>query len=45
MNGLEFMKSSWLYIEIGQSSLKVLNGEADLDFPLDRQENGRLTNL
>ena len=45
MNGLEFMKSSWLYVEIGQSSLKVLNGEAGVDFPLDRQENGRLTNL
>jgi len=45
MNGLEFMKSSWLYVEIGQNSLKVLNGEAGLDFPLDRQENGRLTNL
>ena len=45
MNGLEFMKSSWLYVEIGQSSLKVLNGEAGSDFPLDRQENGRLTNL
>ena len=45
MSGLDFMKSPWLYVEIGQSSLKVLNGEGALDFPLDREENGRLTRL
>jgi Tfp pilus assembly PilM family ATPase len=45
MSGLDFMKSPWLYVEIGQSSLKVLNGGGGLDFPLDRQENGRLTRL
>jgi len=45
MSGLDFLKSPWLYVEIGQSSLKVLNGEGGLDFPLDRQENGRLTRL
>jgi Tfp pilus assembly PilM family ATPase len=45
VSGLDFMKSPWLYVEIGQSSLKVLNGEGGLDFPLDRQENGRLTRL
>jgi Tfp pilus assembly PilM family ATPase len=44
VNGLEFVKASWLYVEIGQHSMKVVNGEAALDFPLDRQENGRLTN-
>jgi Tfp pilus assembly PilM family ATPase len=43
MNGL--VKSSWLYVEIDQGSLRVLNGEAGLDFPLDRQDNGRLTDL
>ena len=45
MNGLDFMKSPWLYVEIEQRSLKVLNGEGGLDFPLERQENGRLTRL
>ncbi len=45
MSGLDFLKPPWLYVEIGQSSLKVLNGEGGLDFPLDRQENGRLTRL
>src|SRR5256712_9232077 len=27
MSGLDFMKSPWLYVEIEQRSLKVLNGE------------------
>ena len=37
------LKSSWLYVEIEQRALKVLNGEAGFDFPLDRKDNGRLT--
>ncbi len=43
MSALDFMKSPWLYVEIEQGSLKVLNGAGDLEFPLERQENGRLT--
>jgi hypothetical protein len=43
MSGLDFIKSPWLYVEIGQSSMTVVNGDAGLDFPLERQENGRLT--
>ena len=37
------MNSPCLYIEIGQSSLKVLDGDDGLELPLDRQEDGRLT--
>ena len=32
-----------VYIEIGQSSLKVLDGDRGLELPLERLENGRLT--
>jgi len=32
-----------LYLEIGQSSLKMLDGDDGLELSLDRQENGRLT--
>jgi type II secretory pathway component PulL len=34
---------SRLYLEIGQSSLKMLDGDDGLELSLDRQENGRLT--
>jgi Tfp pilus assembly PilM family ATPase len=37
------MNSPSLYLELGQSSLKVLNGDAGLELPLERLENGRLT--
>jgi Tfp pilus assembly PilM family ATPase len=43
MNGFDFMNSSRLYIEIGQSSMRVLNGEAGLELPLQHLPNGRLT--
>jgi Tfp pilus assembly PilM family ATPase len=43
MKRLDFMNSPALYIELGQSSLKVLNGDAGLEVPLERLENGRLT--
>lgn len=45
MKGLEFMHSPGLYIEIGQNSLKALDGEDGLELSLDRLENGRLTPL
>ncbi|MBI4326830.1 MAG: pilus assembly protein PilM [Chloroflexi bacterium] len=38
------MNSPCLYVEIGQSSLKVLEGDNGLELPLDRQDDGRLTN-
>src|SRR5206468_4736543 len=40
-----FLNSAGLYMEIGQSSLKVLDGEDGLELSLERQENGRLTAL
>src|SRR5579872_211442 len=43
MNGMHFLNSSCLYIEIGQGSMKVLQGEAGVELPLERLENGRLT--
>ena len=43
MKGFDFMKSPCLCVEIGQSSLKVLNGDSGLDLVLDRMENGGLT--
>jgi Tfp pilus assembly PilM family ATPase len=43
MKRLDFMNSTALYIELGQSSLKVLKGDAGLEISLERSENGRLT--
>ncbi len=37
------LHSSAVYIEIGQTSLKALNGEAGLEMPLERLPNGVLT--
>jgi len=45
MKGLPFLNPTSLYIEIGQSSLKALDGEDGLELSLERQENGRLTPL
>ena len=43
MKDFELMNSKCLYIEIGQSSLQVLNGSDGLQLPIERSENGRLT--
>jgi Tfp pilus assembly PilM family ATPase len=43
MKGIEFMRPPSLYLEIGQSSFKALLGDAGLELPLERQENGRVT--
>lgn len=43
MKALPFKNGSSLYLEIRQSSLRVLHGDQALELPLDRQENGRLT--
>ncbi|MCX6928281.1 MAG: hypothetical protein NT154_34495 [Verrucomicrobia bacterium] len=37
------MNSTHPYLEIGQSSLKALRGEAGLELPLERLPNGRLS--
>ncbi|MDB6077851.1 MAG: hypothetical protein JWO82_1598, partial [Akkermansiaceae bacterium] len=37
------MNSPSLYIELGQTSFKVLKGDAGLEIPLERLENGGLT--
>src|SRR3954466_7894474 len=41
MKGFDLL--SRVYVEIGQSSLKMLDGEDGLELSLERQENGRLT--
>ena len=43
MKSFEFAQRTPIYMEFGQSSLKALQGDAMLDVPLDRLENGRLT--
>ena len=43
MNVLSLFNPPNLYIEIDQSSLKVLDGEEGLELPLERQDNGLLT--
>jgi len=40
---MTFLNSAPVFVEISQSSLKILDGEDGLDLSLDRQENGRLT--
>ncbi len=43
MKGFDFMNSPGLYLELGQSSLKVVLGDNGLELRLDRLENGSLT--
>ena len=43
MKDFGFMNSRCLYLEIGQSSLQVLDGSDGLELRLERLENGRLT--
>lgn len=43
MNALELMNPAHFFMEIGQESLKVFNGNAGLELPLERQADGRLT--
>ena len=43
MKAFPFMKSPCVYIEIGKSSIKVLDGDNGLELSLERLENGRLT--
>ena len=45
MKGLKLLNGSSLYIEIRQGSLRVLHGGQKLELALERQENGRLTDL
>src|SRR6266516_4892709 len=45
MKTLPFINGSSLYIEIRQGSLRVLHGGQTLELALERQENGRLTDL
>ena len=43
MNGFDANNGAALYLEIGQGALRVLKGESGLEIPLERLENGRLT--
>ncbi len=43
MKAFQFMNSAGLYIEIGQSSLKAVDGNDGLELSLERLENGRLS--
>ncbi|HUR45261.1 MAG TPA: pilus assembly protein PilM [Candidatus Saccharimonadales bacterium] len=43
MKGLSFLNVPALYIEIGQSSIKMLDGDDGLELSLERLENGRLS--
>ena len=45
MKALKFINSPTIYVEIGQSSMKVLDGNDGLELSLERLENGRLTPL
>lgn len=45
MKAFDFMNTPGIYIEIGQSSLKVLDGHDGLELSLERLENGRLDPL
>jgi hypothetical protein len=45
VKSLEFMHPTGLFIDIGQSSLHAVNGGDAFAFPLQRGENGRLTDL
>lgn len=43
MKAFRFLNPPTLYLEIGQSSLKLLDGNDGFEFPLERLESGRLT--
>src|SRR5207248_7370317 len=43
MKAFPFTNGSSLYLEIRQTSLRVLHGDQTLELPIERQENGRLT--
>jgi hypothetical protein len=45
MKGLESTNATGLFIDIGQSSLQAVHGEDAFAFPIERGENGRLTDL
>jgi hypothetical protein len=45
MKGLDPTNAADLFIDIGQSSLQAVNGDDAFAFPIDRGENGRLTDL
>ena len=44
MKAPDFLTPQCLFIELGQSSLKALNGDDGLELPLERLANGQLTN-
>jgi len=43
VKSFDFLNSPGLFIEVGQTSWQVLNGDAFMEFPVERLENGRLT--
>ena len=43
MKTFSLFNAPCVYLEIGQSTLKALDGDAGFELPLERQENGRLT--
>jgi hypothetical protein len=45
MNRLASRNAAGLFIDIGQSSLHAVHGEDAFAFPIERAENGRLTDL
>jgi type IV pilus assembly protein PilM len=45
MNRPESRKAAGLFIDLGQSFVKAVHGEDAFAFPLERGENGRLTDL
>ena len=44
MTALQFLNPQTVFIEINQNVLKALTRDAGLEMPLERLENGRLTN-
>ncbi len=45
MKRFESMNAAGLFIDIGQSLVEAVNGAATFAFPIERGENGRLTDL
>lgn len=43
MTARQFMRSTAVFVEIGQSSFKALDGDDGLELPLERTEGGRLS--
>ena len=43
MKGMQMMNSTSVFVEIGQTSIKVLRGEEGFEAALDREQNGGLT--